>query len=193
MLAVPGVAAVTPVGQHLEMKGESGLGLRQIDGVEFDHYSAITKIRIVEGNPLPEAGDVVVVDVKYAAARKTKVGDRINLLDRDFRVTGIYEPETGAWIMIPLQTMQESLGVAGKCSMLMVKCANPGEQEAVARRIGRRDPDARVAGKLDANPDGGRTRLLDLRRGDRARERADRRALSRAARRRAGSGRGAQL
>lgn len=144
VITVPGVTGVTPVGQHLEMKGESGIGLRQIDGVEFDRYSAITKIRIVEGSPLPAAGDAVVVDVKYAAARKTKIGDRINLLDRDFTVAGIYEPETGARIMIPLQTMQELLGAAGKCSMLMVKCANPSEQEEVARRIVERFPDFRV-------------------------------------------------
>ena len=45
--SVPGVAAVTPVGQHLEMKGKTGLGIRQIDGVEFDSYTNVTGVRIV--------------------------------------------------------------------------------------------------------------------------------------------------
>src|SRR5215207_3110603 len=38
--AIPGVAVATPVGQNLEMKGETGLGLRQIEGVEFDDFAA---------------------------------------------------------------------------------------------------------------------------------------------------------
>src|SRR5262245_31336793 len=36
---VTGVADVVAVGQHLELKGEGGLGIRQIDGVEFESYS----------------------------------------------------------------------------------------------------------------------------------------------------------
>src|SRR5690348_2260646 len=35
VLAVPGVAAATPVGQHIEMGGSGGLGIRQIDGIDF--------------------------------------------------------------------------------------------------------------------------------------------------------------
>jgi putative ABC transport system permease protein len=46
--------------------------------------------------------------------------------------------------MIPLATMQQALGAAGKCSMFLVKCENPGEQEAVARRIVERHPEFRV-------------------------------------------------
>src|SRR5262245_12243421 len=34
----PGVKDVVAVGQFLEMKGEGGLGIRQIDGVDFESY-----------------------------------------------------------------------------------------------------------------------------------------------------------
>src|SRR5262249_32813640 len=88
---ISGVAAVAAVGQHLEMKGESGLGLRQIDGVEFDDYARATKVRIVHGQPLPAEGRVAIVDIKYASTHHTKLGDQINLLDRDFTIIGIYE------------------------------------------------------------------------------------------------------
>jgi putative ABC transport system permease protein len=140
----PGVAAITPVGQHLEMKGESGLGIRQVDGVDFESYTKATMIRIVEGSPLPDSGDFVVVDTKYAAIRQTKPGDRINIFDRDFTVAGVYAPETGARMMIPLATMQDELGAQDKCSMFLVKCQNPQEQDEVARRIIERHPQFRV-------------------------------------------------
>ena len=141
---LPGVAAITPVGQHLEMKGENGLGIRQIDGVDFESYRQATNISIVEGQPLPASGDFVVVDTRYSATHRIKPGDSISIFDRQFKVTGIYAPETGARMMIPLATMQEELGAQGKCSMFMVNCVNAEEQDEIARRMVERNPDFRV-------------------------------------------------
>jgi putative ABC transport system permease protein len=87
---------------------------------------------------------VAIVDVSYAASHKTKLGDTVNGFDRQLTIIGIYEPEAGARIKVPLATMQEARGVEGKCSMIFVKCQNPDEQEAVARRIIERFPDYRV-------------------------------------------------
>src|SRR5215470_20411740 len=142
--AIQGVRAVTPVAQHVEFGGEGALGLRQIDGVDFDDYQRATGVRIVEGQALPPSGDAMIVDIKYAAARKTRPGDKIRLMDREFTVVGIYEPETGARMMIPLRTMQEAIGAPGMCSMFLVKCERPEEQQEVARRVVERLPDFRV-------------------------------------------------
>ncbi len=142
---VPGVAAVTTVGQHLEMKGESGLGIRQVDGVEFESYARAAKVRIVEGESLPDSGDVAIVDIKYAATHKVKPGlSTINIFDRNFKIIGVYAPETGARIMIPLNVMQQQAGALGKCSMLLVKAQNTEEQELIAARIAERFPEFRI-------------------------------------------------
>ena len=142
---VPGVAAATAVGQHLEMKGESGLGIRQVDGVNFEDYVKATNVRIVEGQALPASGDVAIVDIKYAAAHKVQPGvNTINIFDKEFKIVGIYAPETGARIMIPLATMQEENGASGKCSMLLVKCDSGTDQDQVAARISQRFPELRV-------------------------------------------------
>jgi putative ABC transport system permease protein len=140
----PGVASVAVVGQHLEMSGESELGLRQIDGVEFESFRQTAGVRMIRGRPLPETGDVVVVDVKYAAAHHTQLGDTIELFRRKFTVIGVFEPETAARIMIPLAVMQQELGAAEKCSMLLVKCDRPDNQEAVAQRLSERIPELRI-------------------------------------------------
>jgi putative ABC transport system permease protein len=133
--AVTGVAAATPVGQNIEMGASGGLGFRQVDGIDFQSFSAASNLRIVDGRPLPQSGDVAIVDFKEAANRNVKVGDKIRALMRDMTVVGIYEPEAGARIKVPLATMQELLGAPGKCSMIFVKCQNAAEQEAVAARI----------------------------------------------------------
>jgi putative ABC transport system permease protein len=137
---VEGVAAVAPVGQNLEMKGESGLGIRQVDGIDYASYTAVSNVRVVEGQPLPTSGDAAIVDEVYAGGKKTKLGDKLGAMDRQFTVVGIYSPEAGARIKIPLATMQEALSAEGKASMILVKVQNPDEQEAVARRIDERFP-----------------------------------------------------
>jgi len=142
--AIPGVAIATPVGQNLEMGGGSGVGIQQIDGIQFDTFQAASLMKIIQGASLPSSGDVAIVDVKYALDRKTKVGDKINAIGREFTVVGIYEPESGARIKIPLSTMQEALAAQNKCSMVFVKCQNPQDQEKVAKRILEKFPDYRV-------------------------------------------------
>src|SRR5262249_40146727 len=132
--AVPGVAAATPVGQNIEMGASGGLGIRQIDGIDFQSFTAASNLRIVEGQPLPQSGAVALIDFREAA-KGVRVGDKVRALGRDLTGVGVYEPEAGARVKIPLTTMQEVLGAPGKCSMIFVKCQNAAEQEAVAARI----------------------------------------------------------
>jgi putative ABC transport system permease protein len=137
--AVPGVATATPVGQNIEMGASGGLGIRQVDGIDFQSFTAASNLRIAEGQPLPKSGDVAIIDFREAA-KGIRVGDKIRALGRELTVVGIYEPEAGARIKVPLATMQEVLGASGKCSMIFVKCQNAAEQEAVAARILERFP-----------------------------------------------------
>ena len=74
--AVPGVAEATPVGQNIEMGASGGLGIRQIDGIDFQSFAAASNLRIIEGQPLPQSGDVAIIDFKEAA-KGIKVGDKI--------------------------------------------------------------------------------------------------------------------
>ena len=152
--SIEGVKGVAAVGQNLELKGDKGLGLRQIDGINFDEFTAATNLRLIQGDKLPSEGDFAILDIKMSTEKKLKPGDKVSGLDREFTITGIYEPESGARIKVPLKTMQEALGSEGKCSMIFVRCAKSEEQEIVAKRIidkfpGCKDPlYARPAGAL---------------------------------------------
>lgn len=133
--AIPGVANVAAVGQDLEMKGDSGIGLRQIDGIEFDKYAAISGIKIIRGEPLPASGDVAIVDSVEAARKDRKIGDIIEGLGKQLKIIGVYDPPAASRTKVPLATLQEARVAPDKCSMILVKCHSPEEQEAVARRI----------------------------------------------------------
>ncbi|MFN7929056.1 MAG: FtsX-like permease family protein [Blastocatellia bacterium] len=138
---IPGVAAVTGVAQNMELKGDAGLGIRQVDGIDFASYSSVSQIRVVKGEALPPTGDVAIVDEVEGAKKTHKIGDFIETMDRKFKIIGVYTPEAGARIKIPLATMQEGLNAQDKCSMILVKCQSPEAQDAVARRIDETFPD----------------------------------------------------
>jgi putative ABC transport system permease protein len=128
--AIDGVKDVVPVGQYL-----SG---HVIDGIEFDSFTRVSELRIVEGRPV-RSGDETIIDRIQQKRNKLKVGDEMEIFDRPFRIVGIFEPESLARIKVPLATMQQYLN-RPLCSMLLVKLTDPSKQEEVAAQIKDRFP-----------------------------------------------------
>jgi putative ABC transport system permease protein len=140
---VEGVKAAVPVGQYF-ISSTGGIGIRSIEGIPYEAYKAVSGILIAEGRGLDAAGDVAIVDVDHAQKRELDVGDNIDLFGHPFRVVGIYAPESGPRIKMPLEAMQRYAGAENRCSTILVKCHRPGEQEIVARRIQERFPNRQV-------------------------------------------------
>ena len=146
--AIAGVEAISPVAQYLQTSS-SGIGFEILEGVDFESYQRVTALRIVEGR-LP-VGDEVVVDERYAAEKKDvegqkiRVGGKIILFGRPVPVVGVYGPEMGARVKMPLETMQRYV-VAGapKASFLLVKVAKSADQEAVATSLKSVYPNNRI-------------------------------------------------
>jgi putative ABC transport system permease protein len=128
--SIDGVRDVVPVGQYL-----SG---HVIDGIEFDSFTRVSEMRIVEGRPV-RSGDETIIDRIQQKRNKLKVGDEMEIFDRPFRIVGIFEPESLARIKVPLSTMQQYLN-RPLCSMLLVKLTDPSKQEEVAAQIKDRFP-----------------------------------------------------
>jgi putative ABC transport system permease protein len=131
--SIEGVDAVVPVGQSLR----DG---RVIDGVDYASYTQVSAMRVVEGRAV-ESGDEAMIDRISQRDRKLKVGDEIKVLDRTFRVVGIYEPESLGRIKIPLTTLQNFLNRQGLCSLVLVKVKDAAKQAAVAAKIKEMFPD----------------------------------------------------
>jgi putative ABC transport system permease protein len=138
---LPGVRGACPAAQTTDTS-DTGFGMRVIDGIDFECYSRLSGLRVVEGGA-PGRGDEAAVDSVWREQRKAKVGDAVKLFGRDFRLVGVYEPPGGARIKIPLSTMQENAGVedGAYCTTVLVSVNNPAEQEAVAERIHAAFPD----------------------------------------------------
>jgi putative ABC transport system permease protein len=139
---LPGVKSVTPVGQYVQST-ESGLGFRSIEAIDFDSYQETTGIKLVAGKP-PANDDEVIVDEEHARSHQSKPGDPVQVLDKTFKLAGIYSPEVGARIKVRLSMLQEMLSAKDHCTMLFVRCQNPNEQDLVAQRIAGAVPDIQI-------------------------------------------------
>ncbi len=130
---IQGVKQVSPVGYYVQ-SGNSGLGIEIVEGVEFDSYSAITGLKIVEGHAFQSDDDVLIDDFK-AQHNKLKVGSEIQIFGKMMRVAGIYSPQIGSRIKMSLAAMQQALGAENKCFEILVKVQDPEKQAEVQQRI----------------------------------------------------------
>ncbi len=79
------------------------------------------------------------------AKRDHPVGSAVKLWgEKEFRVVGIYAPESGARAKLSLAAMQGLLEAPGKCSYILVKVKNPADQVAVAKLINQKIPGNKV-------------------------------------------------
>ena len=129
---IEGVQAATPVIRHIYASG--GIGFDQIEGVEWNDFSRMNGIQIIDGRG-PIANDEVVID-QTKASRNHPVGSTIKIFgDKLYKVVGIYSPESGARAKVTLASLQETLETPGKCTYILIKAKPNTDPAVVAKRI----------------------------------------------------------
>ncbi|HZH33775.1 MAG TPA: ABC transporter permease, partial [Pyrinomonadaceae bacterium] len=140
---IEGVRTAIAIGQNLVGAKDTNFGSRLVDGVNWDEYSQIAGLKLLEGRP-PVSGDEAAIDTSWQQSKKIKVGQTIPVYEREFKVVGVYEPAAGARIKIPLATMQQQLGGEDKCTMILVKINDPSQVETVMGRIADKFPGEQI-------------------------------------------------
>lgn len=133
---IEGVQEALPVIRYF-FQGSSGIGLEQIDGVDWNAYANMNGINMVAGQG-PQNDEEVVIDETKARNNNLRVGDKLKPFGTgEYRIAGIYSPESGARVKMSLTAMQKALEVENKCTFIFVKLRNPDELQIVAQRIDR--------------------------------------------------------
>jgi len=128
---VPHVIAVAPVITQLSTAGT----VEVIYGIDLNSFQAIGgPFHYLEGGPFREPYDVLVDDF-FAHQKNIHTGDTIEVLNHQFRVSGIVEHGKGARKFLLLSTLQDLIGAQGKASIFYVKLDNPISADAVAGDI----------------------------------------------------------
>ena len=132
--AIDGVEEALPVIRHFS-QGSGGIGIEQIDGVDWDAYAGMNGLSMVDGRGLQDSNEVVIDETK-ARNNNYHVGDTIKPVGtKEYRIAGIYTPESGARVKMSLAAMQEALEASGKCTFIFVKLRNSDQVEAMAQHI----------------------------------------------------------
>lgn len=144
LLEIEGVQSTVPVIRHITPNTKGRWGIQQIDGVEWQPFSAMNDINIVEGRP-PQANDEVVVDERQMLDENLKLGDTIDIFGgKPYKVVGVFAPPSGARIKMSLAALQNALEISDKCTYILVKIKDGANAEEVANRINQALPNNKV-------------------------------------------------
>jgi len=135
---MPGVAKTTPVARYVR-SGARGIGFELIEGIEIEpgataSYPELTDMSLASGR-WPTGRNDLLVDVQRSQDPETALGASVELLGETFTVVGVYEPEVGARMKIPLNTMQDLLGAADRASWILIKTEEDASVATVAEAI----------------------------------------------------------
>src|SRR3954463_9724041 len=135
---IPHVVAAAPV----TMQITTGNSLEVIYGIALppfgdpeDSFENVTgPLHYLKGGPFEKADDIMVDDV-FASSKRLRVGDKVSVLNHDFRVSGIVEHGKGARKFLPMATLQDLIGAQGKASIFYVKLDDPRNADETHRAI----------------------------------------------------------
>jgi putative ABC transport system permease protein len=132
---IEGVEDAIPVGRYF-IAGKGGFGFEQIDGVDWNAYSRMNGTQIVEGQASSGLHDVMI-DTTKAKNSNLQVGSVMKLFgnNEEYKVVGIYSPESGPRVKLTLAGLQAALEAPGKCTFVFVKLRNPDQVDAMAAKI----------------------------------------------------------
>jgi len=128
---LPHVVVVAPVVNHVNAMG----ALEIIAGIDLQSYEGLGgPFHYLAGGPFQNPNDALVDEI-FARAKHIKVEDSIEIMNNQFRVSGIVEPGKGARKFVPMQTMQDLLGAQGKASLFYLKLDDPNNAPLVVNEI----------------------------------------------------------
>ena len=147
---IDGVEQALPVIRYF-FQGNNGIGLEQIDGVDWNGYASMNGINMVAGHGPQNIHEIVIDETKarnsnlhlgdvftpFGKPEKNEEGKENN---KEYHVAGIYSPESGPRVKMSLEAMQKALEVENKCTFIFIKVRNPDQVQEVAQRIDRELP-----------------------------------------------------
>ena len=110
-------------------------GFDSITGLDLDDFRRLNGgFHFLEGGRLVNDDDMVV-DEFYAKQKHLRVGDVVNLVNHDWKVSGIFESGKLARICVKLHVLQALTGNPGHLSQIYLKVDDPAKSQAVVDEL----------------------------------------------------------
>ncbi len=109
--------------------------LEIIYGIDVASYDTLPpKFNYLSGGPFQGPYDVIVDDY-FAGMNHKKVGDTIEILSKDFRISGIVPHGKGCRKCLPIATLQELVSAENHASVFYIKVDDPANVDQVEKAI----------------------------------------------------------
>lgn len=108
-------------------------GLASVTGIDLEKFTRMSGgFKFLAGRPMKER-DEIIVDRYYARQNNLKVGSTLEMMNRHWRVAGIFEEGKLARVVMPLPILQDLTSNTGKISQVWVKVdARDNVQQVIA-------------------------------------------------------------
>jgi putative ABC transport system permease protein len=127
---LPHVAVASPVIAKLLTTG----AVQTIFGIDYPTYNALRPFVYLAGGP-PTGPDDAIVDDLYARSNHARVGQTIQVLGHNFRISGIVEHGKGSRTFLPIHTLGVLNGTPDNASIFYIRTDDPKNQQAVIDEI----------------------------------------------------------
>jgi len=128
---------------------QSDKGLSLVTGVDLDAFNKMSGgFEYLEGGPFKGPNDILIDDY-YARQLHAHAGSTINVLNRNWRVAGIFVSGKLAHIVLPLRVLQDLTGNTGRVSQIYLKLDNPANVSAVIASLKQKFPDYTILSMPD--------------------------------------------
>jgi putative ABC transport system permease protein len=115
-------------------------GVTVVTGVDLDQFAKLNGgFRYLKGGP-PSQPDDLLVDRYYAQQNKLSIGSPVNLMNRRWRVCGIFEEGKLARLVVPIRILQDLTSNPGKISQIFVKVDQPANAIRVVKELKQKLP-----------------------------------------------------
>jgi putative ABC transport system permease protein len=116
-------------------------GIDTVTGVDLAKFSHLNGgFRYLAGGPF-RGDDDIMVDERYAKQNGLKIGSTVKLLNKQWRICGIFESGKLARMVLPLHQLQELTGNTGKLTQIFVKLDDPKLTNDTVRALKAKLPD----------------------------------------------------
>lgn len=110
-------------------------GFDTLTGIDLAQFNQLSGgFRFIRGGPFASDDDVIV-DEYYAREKNLSIGSTIKLLNRDWRVAGIFESGKLARVCARLDVLQNLTGNSRRLSQIYLKVDDPSRAQAVVNGL----------------------------------------------------------
>jgi putative ABC transport system permease protein len=111
-----------------------------VTGIDVASFTAMSGGFVFDSGHIFEQPDDIILDSYLAQQMHTRVGDKVTMMNKDWKLTGIFEPGKLAHAITSMSTVQKLIGATGNVSVVYVKADDPANVETVVKELQDRLP-----------------------------------------------------